>query len=65
MSAAQFNDPSRVAAIIKHALEESRVILMNAGTYANVIRFMPPLVTTADEIDIALGAIRSAMKATS
>ncbi len=65
MSAAQFTDPARVAAIIRHALEESRVILLNAGTYANVIRFMPPLVTTADEIDIALGAIRSAMKATS
>jgi 4-aminobutyrate aminotransferase-like enzyme len=54
-----------VSAVIKHALEESRVILLSAGTLGNVIRFMPPLVTTADEIDIALNAIRSAVKATS
>jgi 4-aminobutyrate aminotransferase len=64
MNAAQFTDPARVSAILKHALEESRVILMSAGTLGNVIRFMPPLVTTADEIEIALGAVRSAMKAT-
>jgi 4-aminobutyrate aminotransferase len=60
----QFSDPARVPAIVKHALEESRVILMTAGTYGNVIRFMPPLVTTADEIELALTAVRSAMKAT-
>lgn len=65
MSAAQFTDSARVSAVIKHALEESRVILLSAGTLGNVIRFMPPLVTTADEIDIALNAIRSAIKATS
>ncbi len=64
MNGVQFEQPARVAAIIKHALTESRVILMNAGTYGNVIRFMPPLVVTADEIDTVLGAIRSAMKAT-
>jgi 4-aminobutyrate aminotransferase len=64
MIGVQFKDPARVAAIVKHALEESHLILMNAGTYGEVIRFMPPLVTTADEIEIAIGAIRSAMKAT-
>jgi 4-aminobutyrate aminotransferase len=64
MIGAQFTDPARVVAIQKHALEESHVILLTAGTYGNVVRFMPPLVTTADEIDIAVGAIRSAMKAT-
>jgi 4-aminobutyrate aminotransferase len=64
MVGAQFTDPARVAAIQKHALEESHVILLSAGTYGNVVRFMPPLVTTADEIDIAVQAIRSAMKAT-
>ncbi len=64
MIGVQFRDPARVAAMVKHALEESRLILMSCGTYGNVIRFMPPLVTTADEIEIAIGAIRSAMKAT-
>jgi 4-aminobutyrate aminotransferase len=65
MIGVQFSDPARVPAIVKHALEESHVILMSAGTYGNVIRFMPPLVTTADEIELAIGAIRSAVKATS
>jgi 4-aminobutyrate aminotransferase len=65
MIGVQFADAARVPAIVKHALEESHVILMSAGTYGNVIRFMPPLVTTADEIDLAIGAIRSAVKATS
>lgn len=64
MNGVQFEEPARVAAVIKHALEESHVIMMNAGTYGNVVRFMPPLVVTADEIEIVLGAIRSAMKAT-
>jgi 4-aminobutyrate aminotransferase len=64
MNGIQFEDAARVPAIVKQALDESRVILMNAGTYGNTIRFMPPLVVTAEEIDIVLGAMRSAMKAT-
>jgi 4-aminobutyrate aminotransferase len=64
MCGVQFADPARVAAIIKHSLEDHHLILMNAGTWANVIRFMPPLVTTPEEIEIALTAIRSGMKAT-
>jgi 4-aminobutyrate aminotransferase len=64
MIGVQFSDAARVAAMVKHALEESHLILMSCGTWGNVIRFMPPLVTTADEIEIAIGAIRSAMKAT-
>ena len=33
------------------------LLLLTAGTYVNVIRIIPPLVTTADEIDQALGII--------
>jgi len=65
MNAVQFADPARVAAITAHALNEGRTILMNAGTYGTTLRLMPPLVVTADEVDIALGAIAAAVKATS
>ena len=64
MNAIQFDDASRVAAIQKHCLDEGRVILMNAGTYGTTLRLMPPLVVTADEVSIALGALGAAVKAT-
>jgi 4-aminobutyrate aminotransferase-like enzyme len=64
MVATSFEDPARVPAILEHCLREGRLILMNAGTYGNVIRWMPPLVVTADEVDEATGAFTAAMKAT-
>jgi 4-aminobutyrate aminotransferase len=64
MNAMQFEKPERVSAVIKHALQESNLLLLNAGTSGNVIRFMPPLVVTAEEIEICLNAIQKAMKAT-
>ena len=64
MNGVQFADPARVAAVAKHCLEESHLILMNAGTYGTTLRLMPPLVVTADEVDTALAAIGSALKAT-
>lgn len=64
MNAIQFADAARVAAIQKHCLDESRLILMNAGTYGTTLRLMPPLVVTADEVDTAVGAIAAAVKAT-
>jgi 4-aminobutyrate aminotransferase len=65
MNGIQFSDPARVAAIIKHALEESHTLLMNAGTYGTTLRLMPPLVVTADEVELALTALQAAIKATS
>ena len=64
MNAIQFTDAARVAAIQKQCLEESRVIVMNAGTYGTTLRLMPTLVVTADEVETALGAIGAAVKAT-
>ncbi len=58
MVATQFTDPGRVAAVITHCLRNGKLIIMNAGTYGNVIRWMPPLVTTEAEIDMALAAFR-------
>ena len=64
MVAASFEDPARVAPVLGHCLREGRLILMNAGTFGNVIRWMPPLVVTADEIDEAVAAFADALKNT-
>ena len=64
MVASSFADPARVPAIIGHCLREGRLILMNAGTYGRDIRWMPPLVVSAAEIDEAMQAFSSALKAT-
>jgi 4-aminobutyrate aminotransferase-like enzyme len=53
-----------VAALIARCRDEHRVLMMNAGTWGNVIRFMPPLVVTADEIDLALAALGESLAAT-
>ena len=64
MVGTEFSDPARVAAIQQHCLHEGRMILMNAGTYGNTLRWMPPLVVSAHEIEIGLAAFGSALKAT-
>lgn len=71
MVAAEFRDPAtgapdaaRTAAVIEHCRTHSRLLLMNAGTYGNIIRFMAPLVVDAAEIDLALEALASALDAT-
>jgi 4-aminobutyrate aminotransferase len=57
-------DPARVAAIQRHCLEEGHLILMNAGTYGNVIRWMPPLIVSEAEIDRGLETFALALKET-
>jgi 4-aminobutyrate aminotransferase len=64
MVALENQEPARTAAMIAHCLREGRVILMNAGSKGQVIRFMPPLVVTADEVERCLDAVRAAWKAT-
>jgi 4-aminobutyrate aminotransferase len=64
MVATQFSDPKRVASVQQHCLREGHLLLMNAGTYGNVIRWMPPLVVTEAEIAQALAAFGAAVKAT-
>jgi 4-aminobutyrate aminotransferase len=65
MVGTELSDPARVTAVQQHCLSEGRVILMNAGTYGRTLRWMPPLVVTAEEVDLALGAFAAALKATS
>ncbi len=64
MVASEFSDGDRAARVLQHCLREGRLILMNAGTYGRVVRWMPPLVVDADEIDTALAAFAAAVAAT-
>lgn len=71
MVAAEFRDPAtgepdgaRVASVIAHMRTESKVLVMNAGTFGNVIRFMPPLVIDEAEIALVLDALGKALTAT-
>lgn len=64
MVATAFDDAARTAAVVGHCLREGRLILMTSGTYGRVIRWMPPLVVTAAEVDEALAAFGAALKAT-
>jgi 4-aminobutyrate aminotransferase len=64
MVATVFDDPARVAALMHHCLEDGHLILMSAGTDGTVLRWMPPLVVTAAEIDEALQTFAAALKAT-
>ena len=64
MVASEFADATRVGPVLTHCLREGRLILMNAGTFGNVVRWMPPLVVTEAEIDQALAAFGRALAAT-
>jgi 4-aminobutyrate aminotransferase-like enzyme len=64
MVGTEFHDAARVAAVQQHCLHEGKLILMNAGTYGKVLRWMPPLVVDDREIDLALAAFGAALKAT-
>ena len=65
MIASELDDTARVAAITAHCLHEGHLILMTAGTAGpRSLRWMPPLVVSAAEIDEALGAFGAALKAT-
>lgn len=64
MVAVEFDSADRAAAIVEHCLHESHVILMSAGTRKRTIRWMPPLIVTADEISEAVDAFAAAIRAT-
>jgi len=64
MVATEFDSADRAAAIVEHCLHESQVILMTAGTRKRTIRWMPPLIVTADEISEGITAFAAAIRAT-
>ncbi len=49
-------DPDLTKRVQAEALAR-KLIVLTAGTYVNVVRIIPPLVTTAAEVDMALGIL--------
>jgi 4-aminobutyrate aminotransferase len=49
---------------VQAACFDRGLLVLTAGTYVNVIRIIPPLVTTAEEVDHALAVIADALDAT-
>ncbi len=48
---------------VQAACFERRLMVLTAGSYVNVVRIIPPLVTTAEEVDEALKIIGEALDA--
>ena len=72
MLALEFIDPADPAARVPNVEMTKRVqaealrrhlIVLTAGTWANVVRIIPPLVTTADEVDRALAILAESLDA--
>ena len=55
-------DPDLAKRVIAGALDR-KLIVMSAGAYANVTRIIPPLVTTAAEVDLALAILDGSVAA--
>ena len=55
-------DPEAAKRVIGEAAKR-RLLLLSAGSYAQVIRIIPPLVTSADEVDLALGMLEASLDA--
>jgi 4-aminobutyrate aminotransferase len=55
-------NPEVVKRVLAEALERDLVVL-SAGAYVQVVRIIPPLVTTAAEVDRALGILGESMTA--
>jgi 4-aminobutyrate aminotransferase len=54
-------DKDTCKAVQKACLEQN-LMLLTCGTYENIIRWIPPLVVNAQQIDEALGIFRSALE---
>ena len=49
---------------IIHAVEDQNLLLLTCGTYDNVIRWIPPLNVTGEQINDGLKIFEGALKAT-
>jgi 4-aminobutyrate aminotransferase/(S)-3-amino-2-methylpropionate transaminase len=54
--------PDLAKALVAEAMARN-VLLLTCGTYGQAVRVIPPLVTTDDEVDLALDAIGGALDA--
>ena len=55
-------NPAALKAVLAASLDR-RLLLLSAGSYGNVVRVIAPLVTTAEEVELALGIIDEALVA--
>src|SRR5215210_3888547 len=55
-------DPELTKRVQAEALAR-KLIVLTAGTYVNVLRVIPPLITTADEVDLALRTLDESLAA--
>ena len=55
-------NPDMTKRVQAEALDR-KLIVLTAGTYANVVRIIPPLVTTAGEVELALETLGKALEA--
>ncbi|MEX2011106.1 MAG: aspartate aminotransferase family protein [Chloroflexota bacterium] len=55
-------NPDMAKRVLAAALER-HLIVLTAGTYVNVVRIIPPLVTTADEVDQAIAILGESLDA--
>jgi 4-aminobutyrate aminotransferase/(S)-3-amino-2-methylpropionate transaminase len=51
---------SAVDSLVKHC-HQNGVLVLNAGTYANVIRFLPPLVISDEQLHDALDVLEAGL----
>ena len=56
-------DPVTAKAVLQTCLER-RLLLLSCGSYNNVIRWIPPLVVTSEQIDAALAIFEEALQLT-
>lgn len=61
MVAVEFDGGETCAALRRDCLEQSRVIMMSAGRQGEVLRLMPPLTVTDDELAMGVDAIAAAL----
>jgi 4-aminobutyrate aminotransferase len=55
-------DPTAFAFLAKHS-RQNRLLILDCGPYGNVIRFIPPLCVTEDELNMAIDALDAAITA--
>ena len=55
-------DPDVTKRVQAEALKR-KLIVLTAGTYVNVVRIIPPLITTAEEVDLALRTLDESLAA--
>ena len=54
-------DPTRTATVSK-ACHEAGLLTLTCGTYGNVLRFLPPLVISDDDLHRGLDILRRALR---